>query len=165
MACGKPISSVETIIPEYSEKPNEQGVSCETSHSWDGDSLKFECETMGISVEFPSEWASLVNIYEEGKSIKIDVIQGWDATDATSGFIAKIYCFTKYDWENSTENIPVELYDDGNTYVMAENDDSVIVLYVYGGLVNYKDNKAPGFAEYQEISQSLRDGKYHAYFS
>ncbi|NCB62391.1 MAG: hypothetical protein EOM52_02070 [Clostridia bacterium] len=164
-ACKSPLTSVETAVPKHSDKPIEQGNSCEGTHPWDGDALTFKSETVGITVEFPAEWASLINVYDEETNIRIDVIKGWDTKEITSGLIAKIYCFTKYDWEDKTGSIPVEIFDSGDTCVMAENDESVIVLYRYGGLVNYEDNKAPGFAEYQEISQGLQDEKYHAYFS
>lgn len=178
------IDTSERAIEQATETPLDTSNVSETPSDldkplpWEGEYFSFESQTLGIVLELPLDWEphmqlseerlQLNGLPEEPPSIRLEVRQGAEVPgDLWDKYVGSIFRFAKEDWEAEelrADKIPNRIYDAGYIHILAEDEDTIIVLYQYGGLINYENEQAPGYAEYKTIQDGFISGEYRVRF-
>lgn len=150
----------------YQENTDPTALDLET---WASDGFSYISTSLALAIKFPSEWEDLITIYdcdtydgEELESIRIDLINGWNQNDPENGHVGSICRFpkSKYEIGHKAECIPDGFFEFGQTVVISENENDVIVLKAFHGTVNYPDISSQGYCDCEKVYSGLVNGTY-----
>lgn len=157
-------SDLITVSPS-SPSQNTDSAAPEKVHSWAGNGYMYYSDALEISIEFPMEWEDLINVYDNENTIRIDAVVGWDDSDPDNGRLATVYKFSHEDWNNESGAYKKGMFEGGPAIqVIAEDENFIYIMKRYGGLIGFKTLNDPGFEEYKDLDEALKNYEFEIHF-